>query len=187
LDLFLREMADVTPLGETAPQRVPRPSPDPSMFKSDPSSDEDREVLRYLNDLLAGNVDFDIKYTDEYQEGHVKGLPPLTVQKLRDGLFPVQDHLDLHGLSLSESQIAIHKFVTQAAALRKRSLLIIHGRGLRSPDGIPVLKINLGNLLLRSPVKRHILAFATALPVDGGPGSSYVLLRRHPPALNRGQ
>jgi DNA-nicking Smr family endonuclease len=57
-------------------------------------------------------------------------------------------------------------------------VLIIHGRGHNSREGIPVLKERLQVWLTRGRIGRHVLAFATARPQDGGAGAVYVLLRR---------
>ncbi|MDR2946909.1 MAG: Smr/MutS family protein, partial [Candidatus Adiutrix sp.] len=57
-------------------------------------------------------------------------------------------------------------------------VLLIHGRGLGSHDGVPVLKRYLETFLLRGTPRKYILAFTTARPLDGGLGASYILLRR---------
>jgi DNA-nicking Smr family endonuclease len=57
-------------------------------------------------------------------------------------------------------------------------VLIIHGRGRRSKDQIPVLKERLKVWLSRGRVGRGVLAFCTARPADGGAGALYVLLRK---------
>ena len=60
----------------------------------------------------------------------------------------------------------------------KRCVLVVHGRGLHSMDQLPVLKDALKTWLSTARFARHVLAFATARPVDGGAGAIYVLLRR---------
>jgi len=60
----------------------------------------------------------------------------------------------------------------------KRSVLVVHGRGLHSKDQLPVLKDALRTWLSTARFARHVLAFATARPADGGAGAVYVLLRR---------
>jgi DNA-nicking Smr family endonuclease len=56
-------------------------------------------------------------------------------------------------------------------------VLIVHGRGLGSKDNIPVLKEKLQAWLTRGAIGRHVLAFTSARPWDGGTGAVYVLLR----------
>ena len=60
----------------------------------------------------------------------------------------------------------------------KRCVLLVHGRGTHSKDHLPVLKEALRTWLSTNRFGRHVLAFATAQPADGGAGAIYVLLRR---------
>ena len=57
-------------------------------------------------------------------------------------------------------------------------MLLVHGRGLHSKDQVPVLKEALRSWLATARFGRHVLAFATARPADGGAGAIYVLLRQ---------
>lgn len=175
-DAFRAAMADVArPRWKNMRIEAVAPKNDPFI---DPGFfSEDQEVLEKLKELVDGHSGFDIVDTDEYLEGHIRGIRPMVVEKLRKGRFSVQAYLDLHGLTLKEAKEEVAVFITQAAALGYRCVLLIHGRGLNSKDQIPVLKKKLDAILLSSPVKRHILAFTTARPVDGGAGASYVLLR----------
>ncbi|MDR1576804.1 MAG: Smr/MutS family protein [Deltaproteobacteria bacterium] len=174
--LFQLEMADVTPI--SAGKRLAAEPPDPKSFKRPDLPDEDMEVLDHLTDLVSGRAEFDLTFSDEHIEGYRKDLPIPILRQLRQGRVPTQDYLDLHGLNLKQAEEAIVKFILRSVALGRQCLLVIHGRGHRSTDGVPVLKRSLERLLLRWPIKRHILAFTTAQPVDGGLGASYVLLRR---------
>ena len=59
-------------------------------------------------------------------------------------------------------------------------LLVIHGRGLNSgPEG-PVLVRATRDWLTQGPLRKHVLAFASAPPERGGTGAMLVLLRRPP-------
>ena len=46
-------------------------------------------------------------------------------------------------------------------------------------EGMGVLREKLQSWLTQDPFKRVVLAFCTAQPHDGGPGSVYVLLRKY--------
>ena len=174
--LFRAEMADVIPLTPKAPRR-PKETPPLRAWQAPELPDEDIEALRSLADLVSGRAEFDLTHTAEYAEGQTRGLPLTLMEQLRAGRIPFQDHLDLHGLTLIQSEAAVTRFILDSVARGRRSVLLIHGRGLGSPDGVPVLKHNLENLLLHGPARKYILAFTTARPVDGGLGASYVLLR----------
>ncbi len=174
--LFLREMADVVPLSGQDKRRH-QDSPPPKAWKTPELPNEDLEALKSLSDLISGKAEFDLTYSDEYVEGQTRGLPPRLMDELRAGRIPFQDHLDLHGLTLMRAEAAVTRFILDSVALKRSCVLLIHGRGLGSQDGVPVLKRNLETFLLRGLVRKYLLAFTTARPVDGGLGASYILLR----------
>ncbi|MDR1487646.1 MAG: Smr/MutS family protein [Deltaproteobacteria bacterium] len=176
-ELFLREMRNVSPLPERQKIYELQP-PDASSWKLPVDETEDMMAMRDLTDLVSGRGEFDFSQTDECIEAHVRGFPPGLMNQLKQGRFPIQDHLDLHGMTLLEAENAINEFIAKSVSLGRSCLLLIHGRGHRSPNGIPVIKHNLETLLLKRPVKKYLLAFTTARPIDGGSGASYILLRK---------
>ena len=131
-----------------------------------------------LRALVSGDAPFDLADSDEFIEGRVAGLDPALVRKLRRGDFAVQAHVDLHGLTRGEAKAEVERFLRASRAAGKRCVLVVHGRGMHSKDQIPVLKDALKTWLATNRFGRHVLAFATARPVDGGAGAIYVLLRR---------
>jgi len=173
---FEEAMADVTPLAQ--PNRRIARMPDRDARAVHPPNSSDLEVLAHLSDLVSGIAEMDITFSDEYIEGSVHGFDRKVMQKLKQGLFPVQDHVDLHGCTREEAEIKVRDFLLQSHRLGFRCVLVVHGRGLNSEDHIPVLKERLPLWLNRGPVKRIVLAFSTARPYDGGTGAIYVLLRR---------
>ena len=138
----------------------------------------DLDAIRQLEALVSGEAPFDIADSDEYIEGRVSGLDPGLVRKLRRGEFSVQGHLDLHGRSRAEAKAEVDRFLRRSREQGKRCVLLVHGRGLHSKDQVPVLKEALRSWLATARFGRHVLAFATARPQDGGAGAVYVLLRR---------
>jgi DNA-nicking Smr family endonuclease len=138
----------------------------------------DLDAIRELEALVSGEAPFDIADSDEFIEGRVSGLDPGLVRKLRRGDFSVQAHLDLHGKSRAEAKGEVNHFLRRSREQGKRCVLLVHGRGLHSKDQVPVLKEALQNWLATARFGRHVLAFATARPQDGGAGAVYVLLRR---------
>ena len=138
----------------------------------------DLDALKELEALVSGEAPFDISDTDEFIEGWVSGLDPALVRKLRRGEFSVQAHLDLHGKSRAEAKGEVDGFLRRSREQGKRCVLLVHGRGLHSRDQVPVLKEALQSWLATARFGRHVLAFATARPQDGGAGAVYVLLRR---------
>jgi DNA-nicking Smr family endonuclease len=139
---------------------------------------EDDEVVAQLSDLVSGQAPFDITETDEYVEGMRVGLDPRLISQLRRGEFAMQSHIDLHGMIQPAAYQALTDFVLESVRKGLRSVLVVHGRGLGSPGGRPVLKHAAANWLSHGTIGGHVLAFTTARAHDGGAGAMYVLLRR---------
>jgi DNA-nicking Smr family endonuclease len=140
--------------------------------------DPDLEAVDALRALISGDAPFDVADSDEYVEGRVAGLDQTLVAKLRRGEFAVQGHVDLHGMTRAEAKAAVDDFLRRSRQAGKRCVLVVHGRGTHSKDQLPVLKEALKTWLSTNRFGRHVLAFATARPADGGAGAIYVLLRR---------
>ena len=173
---FLEAMADVEPLNDSG-NRITR-MPNINIRPAHPAPDDELEAMAHLSDLVSGTAEMDITFSDEYIEGCVHGFDRKLMQKIKKGQFPVQDYVDLHGLTKHEAEIKIRDFLIQSHRLGLRCVLVVHGRGLNSQDNIPVLKERLPVWLRRGPVKKIVLAFSTARHYDGGTGAIYVLLRK---------
>ena len=102
------------------------------------------------------------------------GVRTQVMRRLRRGLYPIDDELDLHGLSQSAARNELADFIARSRDRGCRCVRIIHGKGYRSGARGPVLKTAV-NLWLR----RHldVTAFVSARAIDGGAGAMYVLLR----------
>jgi DNA-nicking Smr family endonuclease len=96
------------------------------------------------------------------------------MRRLRRGLYPIEDDLDLHGLNQSVARDRLADFIARSRDSGRRCVRIIHGKGSRYGARGPVLKTAV-NLWLR----RHmdVMAFISARAIDGGTGAVYVLLR----------
>jgi DNA-nicking Smr family endonuclease len=139
---------------------------------------EEAEVLAALSDLVSGVGTFDLTETEEYVEGARVGLDPRLLSRLRRGEFAVQDHIDLHGMIQPDAKLALREFIPKSVSKGIRTVLVVHGRGLGSPGGRPILKHATAQWLSHGEIGAHVHAFATARPQDGGAGAMYVLLRR---------
>jgi DNA-nicking Smr family endonuclease len=140
---------------------------------------QELEVLDILRDLVRGSSHFDITTTGEYLEGHAIPVDPAVMKKLKAGELTTEGHLDLHGHTKLSAEQALQNFILNAHALGQRTVLIIHGRGLKSSQG-PVLKELLVRWLTTGSLSHLVLAFASARPCDGGTGALYVLLKKRP-------
>ena len=169
-DPFAEAMRDVRPLKSKGGRDVPRDvAPPPAPTPQQPSFQE----------LMENTLEFALKFSEEYLEGHVLGLESLIMRKLRAGQYSPEAHLDLHGLNTRQAFDVLIAFIRHSWHRGMRTLLLIPGRGKNSPDGVAVLREGVQSWLTQEPLKRVVLAFCTAKPVHGGPGSLYVLLRKY--------
>lgn len=97
------------------------------------------------------------------------------LDELRAGKIAAANRLDLHGMSEEAARDGVFRFVRQASQSGLRCVAIVHGRGLRSPDG-PVLKRALPRWLMQLPLSHWVAAFGSAPRDAGGDGVTLVLL-----------
>ena len=163
------------PLADRSERIKPGPQP-----LSVPSAELDPDLEAYdeLRALVTGEVPFDIADSDEFIEGHSRGLDPRVIRKLRKGEFAIQAHVDLHGLLKEEAKAQLESFLARSRQEGRRCVLVVHGRGLHSKDQVPVLKEALKRWMHTARFARHVLGFSSARPHDGGTGAMYVLLRK---------
>lgn len=173
-EALLRKALDgVRPIAGSKPSRV---GVEPVVVRNIVS--EDAEVLAELSDLVSGQGAFELTETEDYLEGARLGLDPRLVSRLRRGDFSMQAHIDLHGMTQPDAKAALTEFILESVRKGRRAVLVVHGRGLRSPGGRPVLKHATAQWLSHGTIGGYVLAFTTARMYDGGAGAVWVLLRR---------
>jgi DNA-nicking Smr family endonuclease len=101
------------------------------------------------------------------------GISATRLRQLRRGELPVDEAVDLHGLTEAQAHKVLVAFLSGALGRKSRCVRIVHGKGLRSGDRGPVLK-NVVNAVLRH--SKFVLGYVSARPTDGGTGATYVLL-----------
>lgn len=101
------------------------------------------------------------------------GLGDGVFRKLRSGQYRVEAEIDLHGLTAAAVEPVLRESLADALHHGTRVIRVIHGKGLRSGNRGPVLKLVASNYLQRVGA---VLAFASAREVDGGSGAILVLL-----------
>ncbi len=167
--LFRAAIGEVTPLRkvETPAIEKPRPKPRARMAEEDEAQalGEFARLLHSATPLEAGDV-------ASYRRDT---LPARMFQRLQRGQYSVQDELDLHGATAAQAEQLLRQFLLEAHDHDHGCVRIIHGKGLQSDGGAPVLK-NLVDRLLRQ--RNDVLAFHSAPPAQGGTGAVLVLLAR---------
>jgi DNA-nicking Smr family endonuclease len=174
-EVFAAAMAGVEPLSPAGRVRVASSRAEPAIPVP---VDEEVEAYARLADLVEGTGHFDIEDTTEYVEGLAQGVDRRLLRQLKRGDFALQAHFDLHGMIREEARSRVESFLEESRVRGRRTVLLVHGRGLNSKDHIPVLKNALVAWLTRGRLSRRVLAFCTSRPTDGGAGALYVLLRR---------
>jgi DNA-nicking Smr family endonuclease len=167
---FEEAMRGATPLSgaaargrRTSPLGAPPPPPAPRLRAAARNDDADAEAE--LAELVQGS-------------GGGRDGDKRLVRRLRDGDYPIEARLDLHGHTRDEATAALERFVVQSVGAGRRCVLVIHGRGLNSGDTGPVLGDVVHRALAAGATARAILAFTHAGPAQGGDGATLVLLRK---------
>ena len=165
--LFLAAMKDVVPLKSSKKVDLSPPSPSPwpkGLHVESP----------VLNDSMSDFCPWDELEAGE-QLMHMKPGQKLdTLRKLKRGDWIAEAELDLHGENIDSARTQVAQFLYYSQQRNMRCVRIIHGKGLSSKAGIPILKLKLKNWLAQMP---EVLAFAQANPFQGCAGAVLVLIK----------
>jgi len=105
------------------------------------------------------------------------GVSQERLRQLSNGRPPVDMEADLHGMTREQAFSMLEHCMQQALIEHKRVLCLVHGRGLHSQDGRPILKQAVYDWLADGPFAAYVLATVPKLGTRGG--SCLVLLRKH--------
>jgi len=169
LEAFAAEMNDVVPLNND--DKVVLESRKPKPLASFTREDE----KRVLDEALESDVQ-----EAEYQSGESlsfarSGVQNTVLRKLRRGDYSIQKECDLHGLVLTDAKVRLKEFLLHCQEENLRCVRIIHGKGMRSGHGGPVIKPMVNRVLRKLD---SVLAFHSAKREAGGTGAVVVLLRK---------
>lgn len=171
LQSFRDEVANVRPL--TSEERIEvlkdKPSPNPRNRQDNIESDQSTNV-----NMMSDPVDLRDAAVDDVLFFARSGIQQKLQKKLKRGELPIEYELDLHGYNVIEAKTAIYEFFDECKKQHIRYVHIIHGKGYRSEQKIPVLKTHIAYWL---PQHSDVLAFSSAQARDGGTGAIYVILK----------
>lgn len=129
-----------------------------------------------LDALVAGGARFKVARDGSWIEGVREGAPPDAVRALgRKGWAP-EASLDLHGMTGDEAEHAVGRFVRERHRWGDRRLLVVHGKGRHSEDGVGVLGDRAVHALTEGHAAPMVQAFRTAPHRLGGDGALLVQL-----------
>lgn len=174
-DDFAKAMADVAPLKKG--QRLVEPAATGPAVSAI-ARDNRRAAALGLTDKADPNPltlgDVPPVAPQAVLEWKKDGVQQAVFAKLRAGQYPIDDDLDLHGLTVKEARSAVYGFIKRALSRDQRTLLIAHGRGEKSATPAR-LKSYLAAWLPELP---EVIALHSALPRQGGTGALYVMLKK---------
>ncbi len=186
-EIFLEAMKDVRPLENRTSGHSPRQTKEHTMeAKVMTESMDISRGIRELAALIRGERPLPVEKIPEYMDGPVFNMDRSLVRKLRKGQFAIHAYCELHGLRTDEALQVMDGFMSDALMNNRRAIAFIHGRG-KSSAGEPVLKGLVKDFLNRGRFRRYVLAYSSAPSWDGGPGVTYVLLRKRPVKKTKGK
>lgn len=165
ITLFRNEAGTVRPLRHNQHEHPPSRPPAIARHRVQDEQQTLLDTLKFSPSELDVESDEELRFARD-------GVSPRQLTKLRRGHYVIEADLDLHGLTLTAAELALREFFAQCYRRRLRCLRIVHGKGLGSPSGRPVIK-PLVNQWLRH--RADVLAFVSAPANDGGTGAIYVL------------
>ena len=111
----------------------------------------------------------------DFRLGETSGIDRISARRMQRGQVPIEDRLDLHGLSQEQAQKEVKAFIGSAVQKNFRHVLIITGKGR---DGHGILREKVPEWLKDAPLCYHLNAISYAQPKDGGRGALYIRLKR---------
>ncbi|MFL6675707.1 MAG: Smr/MutS family protein [Massilia sp.] len=176
---FRSAMQDVKKMPESNRLVYMPPPPAPNVAAGGRPLTQEEDNAAVLRESLSDLFDVDGMLDDDPTLSYAReGVGPDVVKKLRKRHWPVQDELDLHGLTRDRARDAVTDFLHRANRRGVRCVRIIHGVGYGSAGGEPVLRGMVHSWLVQ---KSEVVAFCVAGRADGGNGALIVLLS---PALD---
>jgi DNA-nicking Smr family endonuclease len=166
--LFRDAVRGVVPLadsGRVSSSRKSHPLPVPRQAPGEQPAER--------SDDLSDFVSLAIGVGDEWTFMR-PGISRQTLRRLRQGYWSIEAQLDLHGFKRDEARMELAHFLDNSVRRGLRCIRVIHGKGLSSRNGEPVLKARVGSWLSQ---RGEVLAFCQAKPEDGGSGALLVLLK----------
>ncbi|MEY4768074.1 MAG: hypothetical protein RL637_713 [Pseudomonadota bacterium] len=173
-NLFKQSVGKVTAIKSEAHftfNHKPKPRPIPKKWQLDAEPTFESLLHRPTETVFAEDV---LSFLDNPSA-------PKLLKQLRRGEFPIEAHLDLHGLTIIGAKQRLTHFLQYCEDKDYRCVRIVHGKGYRSVHNHPVLKNELNYWL------RHcatVQAFCSAPSREGGTGALWVLLHKKNSAAN---
>ena len=189
IELWRQVTQTVAPIaGRASEARVPEPPPADSPA---PPSKTPEDIRGFKAPFLPG-----YSPPPQYPASGLTPLSPLERrlrQRLSRGRAEVDAVMDLHGLRQDQAHGALRQFLFTAQASGARLVLVITGKGGRSPDlsswhsQTGVLRRSAPQWLRAPELRGVVVGFEEAAHHHGGSGAIYVRIRRSDRPRGRGE
>jgi len=170
-ELFLNAMGDVKPLKQDNSRAIT------AHKKTNLQSAQARRRAAEANDQFDPNPlsteEIDLVDAEDELSYKKDGVQQGVFKNLRLGKYEVHSALNLHGQSVNNARQTLYQFITDCHKSNLRSLLIQHGKGIKSEKAL--LKSYINKWLRQFD---QVLAFHSAQSHQGGTGAVYVLLKK---------
>ena len=161
---------------ETDSLPVENKAEDQEVFLAKTPTTDEEIFLDSLGELDCVFSDqYDDTGTDELE--HQSGSEPRRMKQLRQGKLKPQETLDLHGCYREEARERVRHFLKNRHAQGLQTVLIITGKGNRSPNGESVLRSDIENYLSTHSAA-WVAEWGRAPRQYGGEGALVVFLRQ---------
>lgn len=139
--------------------------------------DEAEPTINYQNVYRGESL-------EALEVGATANIDGNTAERFKRGEFKIERRLDLHGFTEKAAYEEVENFIKKSYQSKLRCVLIVTGKGIRKETddffaGKGIIKERVPQWLNSAEIRPLILSFSYALPIDGGEGALYVLLRRH--------
>lgn len=118
------------------------------------------------------------KPTTNLKVSEIKDISLKQAQRMDRGEMVLDRTLDLHGMNVAQAHLLFEKCVKECYYSSKRNLLIITGKGLKSPNREGKIRQEFKEWINTESIRSMILRVSQATQKDGGSGAYYVLLKR---------
>jgi len=177
---YFDAMAGVRAIGASPGARPPRATA--LELPPAPSAPETREADRVARERLAalvsGGVHFEIRREEDWVAGIRRDAPRGVLERLADAEPASGASIDLHGARAADVDGALAKFLRLAHKRGVHRVRVVHGKGLHSDAGGPVLGDAVLDAITKGIAAAHVLAFVTAPSDRGGSGALLIELVR---------
>jgi DNA-nicking Smr family endonuclease len=175
---FYDAMAGVRQVGSAQPARHAPIKLETAKQVGPEVREADREARARLAALVSGGLRFEVRREDEWTAGLREDAPRGTLEALAGAKVMPEGRVDLHGKRAADVDQVLTRFVREKHRAGMRRLLVVHGKGLHSDAGGPVLGDAVIESLTRGGPASLVIAFVTAPPGLGGSGALVLELVR---------